>query len=354
MLIESEIADNSINDEWAVQSEKWIANTGKFQKHRRRRQKNPNPLILTGHGTSIRIERDTLLIKEGFTHYPQKQSQYRFFRGDLKLPHLIILIDGSGSLSIDAMSWLAEQSTSLARIKWDGSVAMMMSNTGFAANQKKVDWQRKTRADDADRLEFSRNLISRKLEASIKTLRTGVPKTELRDKAIERAEQSIVKLAGKPKDVAEVRSIEGECGSFYFRCWNAVPLKWELSQKYPIPDHWLEYRFRASLRDAKPVNFGATDPVNAMMNYAYAVLRTKMQIAAVVDGYDPTLGIMHHTNSDFPAYVYDIMELERPRVDAAILKFIKKHKFSGADFTLNNRGICRLSPQLARTVATLV
>ena len=33
----------------------------------------------------------------------------RFFRGDLSLPSRIILLDGSGTISFDVLSWLAEQ-----------------------------------------------------------------------------------------------------------------------------------------------------------------------------------------------------------------------------------------------------
>ena len=88
-----------------------------------------------------------------------------------------------------------------------------------------------------------------------------------------------------------------------------------------------------------------------MLNYAYAVLQSQIQIALVSQGYDPTIGIMHHTHQGSPAYVLDLMEPLRPVVDAAILKFALKTTFSGADFTLRRDGVCRLNPQLARRVA---
>ena len=36
-------------------------------------------------------------------------------------------------------------------------------------------------------------------------------------------------------------------------------------------------------------------PVNAMLNYAYAVLESEIRIKAISEGYDPTIGIMHAT-----------------------------------------------------------
>jgi CRISPR-associated protein Cas1 len=71
----------------------------------------------------------------------------------------------------------------------------------------------------------------------------------------------------------------------------------------------------------------------------------------VADGFDPYAGIMHHSRHGFPAYVYDLIEPERPKVDAAIIEFAQNRKFSGADFVLRNDGVCRLSPQLTRVVA---
>lgn len=68
------------------------------------------------------------------------------------------------------------------------------------------------------------------------------------------------------------------------------------------------------------------------------------------DGFDPFAGIMHHSRPLFPAYAYDLIEPERPKIDAAILAFAQSRKFSGADFILRKDGVCLLSPQLARLV----
>jgi CRISP-associated protein Cas1 len=69
-----------------------------------RRQRKPNPLILAGHGNSLHIDKSALVIKDGFTHYPQKQIANRYFAGDVELPQTIILLDGSGSISFDVLS----------------------------------------------------------------------------------------------------------------------------------------------------------------------------------------------------------------------------------------------------------
>ena len=113
----------------------------------------------------MRVENGALVIRDGFTHYPQEQATYRYFRGDLELPPRIILLDGSGTLSFDVLSWLGEQGVALARVKWNGEVAVVASGGGYAADATKVDWQRQTRADDARRFAFAADIIWKKLVA---------------------------------------------------------------------------------------------------------------------------------------------------------------------------------------------
>jgi CRISPR-associated protein Cas1 len=40
-------------------------------------------------------------------------------------------------------------------------------------------------------------------------------------------------------------------------------------------------------------NRNAAPQVNAILNYAYAVLESEGRIKAIAEGYDPTIGIMH-------------------------------------------------------------
>ena len=84
------------------------------------------------------------------------------------------------------------------------------------------------------------------------------------------------------------------------------------------------------------------------------MLQSQVQIKAVVDGYDPMLGIMHYERDGSPAFVFDLMEPERPKVDRVVLDFVKTTVFDPADFTIRSDGVVRLNPQLARAVAARV
>jgi CRISPR-associated endonuclease Cas1 len=348
------IIKNANNSEWVIQSKNWIAELDKFQKPRKLRERNPNPLILSGHGNSMRIDKGTLLIKEGFTHYPQKPIEHRFFAGDLELPKTIMLLDGSGSLSFDVLSWLSEQSVSLIRIKWNGEVAIVCNGSGYAADQSKVDWQRELRHDPEKRLSFAKDLIARKLQNSIVTLQNQLPQSDYNRKAIDWAERGIAELPEKPTSLRQVRTIEGHCAMSYFKAWTQLELQWKQNSKYPIPDHWKYYRARSAVHECKSENRRASDPVNAMLNYAYAIKLSQLQIEAIGSGNHPMLGIMHHEERGKPSYILDLLEPERPKVDAIILDFVQSQRLSPADFILRKDGACRLSPSLAKIVAAMI
>jgi hypothetical protein len=46
--------------------------------------------------------------------------------------------------------------------------------------------------------------------------------------------------------------------------------------------------------------------------------------------------------------VFDIMEPDRPKVDQAVLAFLKSEALHPADFTIREDGVVRLNQELAR------
>jgi CRISP-associated protein Cas1 len=349
---------NSESDEadWAERNELWRQLAEAEKPKRKLRQRNPSPLILNGHGVAMRIENGSLVIRDGFTHHPQQQAKYRFFPRDLDLPTRILLLDGSGTLSFDVLSWLAEQGVALARLKSTGEIATVASGTGYAADPEKVKWQQETRADNAKRLSFASEIIRRKLIASIATIEDRFELSPARECAISKANAGIDRLAQSTiSEMSTIFAIEGECAKAYFATWKPVSLHWTGTTRRPIPAEWQCFTSRSSLLSERiPKNRRASHPVNAMLNYAYAVKQAQLQIQTVADGYDPTLGIMHNRHQGSAAYVLDLIEPERPKIDAAILDFVQNRSFAAADFVITRDGVCRLSPQLARMIASIV
>jgi CRISPR-associated protein Cas1 len=356
--------NSACDAEWATRSRFWLKES-EPKASRRIRDREATSLVLVGHGLSLRVEKRSLLVQDGHTHFPARRRAWRFFPGALDVPPAIVVLDGSGDITLDSIDWLATQRIPLIRLRWNGRFSSVLTSGGQAAVASKVQWQQKTRENPRARLAFAVTLIRQKAENSLQTLEEYLPPSPLRDRAC-------ASLAGRaellrrepPKTFSSLLGFEGGIAGEYFRVWTGLPLRWKALKRYPIPEEWGNYRSRVALRygirlhsDGGGYNRGATHPVNAMLNYAYAVLIARTQIRLVADGYDPMLGIMHQKKElqrISPGFALDQMEPMRPVVDRAVLQLITETTFCGADFSIQTDGVCRMNPELARRVAQLV
>jgi CRISPR-associated protein Cas1 len=332
---------------------------------RRLRERESNPLILTGHGLSLRVEKGCLLIRDGNTHYPAAQREWRFFNSALDIPPAFVVLDGSGDISMDAIDWIGRHKIPLIRVRWDGQFASIVSSGGQAASPDKVRWQQETRTSPRARLEFGIEIVRHKARNTLQTLEGGyLPPGPLRDWACRNIEARLKALKNNPpRSHSSLLGTEGSIAGDYFRVWSEIPLKWKPLKRHPIPADWHTYKVRAALRHGIVLkrggggyNRGATHPVNAMLNYAYAVLIAQMQLCLLLEGYDPTIGIIHEKKAlraINPGFALDHMEPMRPVVDRAVLQLIDSMTFTGADFAIQENGVCRMNPELARMVAQL-
>ena len=335
---------------WATRSGMWQARVEKASARRTKRAKAVPALILAGHGVSLRVENGALTVQNGFTHYPQTREIIRYFPCDLSLPERIILLDGSGSISFDVLSWLAEQKVSLIRTDWKGCIVCVAGASGYSANPFRVKWQLETRENRAQRNDFCRSIIAQKIDASILTLEKSIPRSDKWERAMKSAYTALSRLEENPPEtVSELRTIEANCAASYFRSWVGMPIKWRGTSRRPIPINWHSIGQRSSPYHLAG-NRNAAHPVNAILNYAYAALESEIRIKTISEGYDPTIGIMHEGNDGSSKFIFDLMEPERPKVDRAVLDFVKGQVFDPSDFVIRPDGVCRLNPEMARMV----
>jgi CRISPR-associated protein Cas1 len=176
---------------------------------------------------SLRVENGSLTIQNGFTHYPQKRETIRYFRGDVALPERIILLDGSGSISFDVLSWLAEQKVSFVRIDWKGDIVCVAGASGYSANPFRVRWQLESRENPGQRNEYCRSIITRKIEATIITLERSIRRSDKWERAMRSAYAALSRLEENPPEtIIELRALEANCAATYFRSWVGMPIKW--------------------------------------------------------------------------------------------------------------------------------
>jgi hypothetical protein len=86
----------------------------------------------------------------------------------------------------------------------------------------------------------------------------------------------------------------------------------------------------------------AADPVNAILNYLYAILEAESRLAAAALGLDPGLGVLHADTIARDNLACDLMEPIRPLVDAYVLKWLASEPLRREWFFETRSGNCRL------------
>jgi CRISPR-associated protein Cas1 len=184
--------------------------------------------------------------------------------------------------------------------------------------------------DPAFCLRLARGLVASKLRNSRTLLRRNArggspPETALA--GLQRA----ARAAGEARSLAELLGVEGNGAALYFGGFAAM-------LGGAAPDG--EWRFAFEHRNRRP----ATDPVNAMLSFAYAMLVREWTATLSAIGFDPYRGFYHQPRYGRPALALDMMEPFRPILaDSAVITAINNGEIKPGDFVWAGRA-CALSP----------
>src|SRR6185312_5673539 len=215
MIKELQLTDD---ETWAKRCQYWAAPIPEKNRGGAAPRRVHQPLVLTGHGLGLRVDQGTLLVKDGFTHYPQSQAIHRFFPRDRRMPSRIIIVEGNGNITLDALTWLAEQDVPLVRVNWQGHVTTVIGNSA-GPDYKLVRAQIAAQEDKRVALRIANSLISEKLKNSIDTLHTLFSLDRV-EKAITAHRASLDELrCSPPRTIQGLLGIEGRSALAYFNAW---------------------------------------------------------------------------------------------------------------------------------------
>jgi CRISPR-associated endonuclease Cas1/CRISPR-associated protein Cas4 len=184
-------------------------------------------------------------------------------------------------------------------------------------------------------LRLARGLVASKLRNSRTMLRRNTradPPPEAALGGLRRA----ARAAGEAKSLSELLGVEGNGGALYFGGFgsmlNGAP-NGKSEEGDPLP-------FEFENRNRRP----ATDPVNAMLSFAYAMLVRELTATLSAVGFDPYRGFYHQPRYGRPALALDIMEPFRPILaDSAVITAVNNGEIKPGDFVWAGRA-CALSP----------
>lgn len=334
--------------DYGNRSQYWAEKPLKPPNRGRARRRDRQPLIICGHSAFLGIDRNTLLVRNGFTHFPQKREEFRYFPGDPNLPSRIVIVNASGSISFQVLAWTAEQKIPIIQLNWAGE-PLIIANSDYCADPKIVARQYKN-LENGRAVAIMAELLKEKFTNSISTIRV-LPenaRTKAAIAGLTKAKSDIQKL--RAPTISQLLGIEGLAAAKYFEAWREIPINWKSLRGKLVPADWHTVGSRRSAISKS--NRNARHPVNAMLNYAYGILHSQVKIGLISQGYDPTIGFSHSQSKYRDALVLDQMEPLRPIIDAVILKLALQETFSPADFSIAKDGYCRINPQLARTICS--
>ena len=166
-------------------------------------------------------------------------------------------------------------------------------------------------------LRIARNLVLAKLKNTRTSLQRFARRKELDFEFVIGSLKQAMKQALQAKDLDELRGIEGMAAKRYFEAFPAL-----------IRDSGFSFDGR-SRRPAK-------DPVNALLNYGYALLRAELTGALQAAGLDPYIGFLHRERYGRESLALDVMEEFRSiLVDNLVVKVINQGMIQPDDFTFD-------------------
>lgn len=185
--------------------------------------------------------------------------------------------------------------------------------------------------DERRCLRLARHIVETKIRNSRTLLRRNWRDGDRPDDVLELLKEDAWR-AGRTKELSSLLGIEGTAAARYFRCFGGMLQR---------DDDERALAFDFENRNRRP----PTDPVNALLSYAYALLTRAWTVAVTAVGLDAYRGFYHQPRYGRPALALDLMESFRPLVaDSAVVQAINNGEVRPSDF-VSAAGSVNLTPE---------
>ncbi len=291
-------------------------------------------VTLFGYGIQVRVERGHLVIEDGIGPERHRARLPRVGHGLKRL----VVIGSDGMVSLAALRWLADQQASFVLLERDGSV--LLTTGPVKPSDAKLRRAQALAHTSGAALRITQELITQKLAGQERVARNNLLDDTTGD-AIARFRHEVPST----DSIATVRLLESQGAAAYWSAWRTLPVSFPKSDLPRVPDHWRRFGTRVSPLTGSPRL--AVNPVNAILNYLYAVLESEARLASSALGLDPGLGVLHVDTTNRDSLACDLMEPVRPQVDAYVLNWITRYPLKREWFFEEANGNARLMAALA-------
>jgi len=191
---------------------------------------------------------------------------------------------------------------------------------------------------DARCLQLARWLVEAKIRNSRTLLRRNW-KAESSPEVLLSGMDRDRRKSAHARDTGELLGLEGAAAARYFGAFG------ELLRSRPDAE---DMQFDFSTRNRRP----PTDPVNALLSFAYAMLSRMLGVVLSAVGFDIYRGFYHQPRFGRPALALDMMEPFRPLIaDSSVLKAVNNGEVRPSDFIEAGGGVALTSAGRKRFIA---
>ena len=240
-----------------------------------------------------------------------------------------VALFGNVAITTPALSALLEREipvTFLSHGGWFRGIAHGLGHRNVEVRTA----QYRTSFDDSCCLRFARDLVAAKIVNQRTILRRNWRgERSARQAALDRL-AAARKAAGGAANLPQLLGLEGDAAATYFRAFSGL-----LAPPGTDDGSGGLQTFRFDARNRRP----PTDPVNAMLSLAYAMLTRHFTVAVAAVGLDPFRGFYHAPRYGRPALALDMMEPFRPIIaDSVVLSVVNTGEISPGDFVVGATG----------------
>jgi CRISPR-associated protein Cas1 len=286
-------------------------------------------VTLFGYGIKAFVDRGHLILEDGIGLERRYARLPRIGHGLRRL----VVIGSDGMVTLAALRWLAAQDASFAVLNRNGTV---LAVTGpVRSSDSRLRRAQGLAHQSGIALEIARELIGKKMEAQERLARGELNGSDAAE-SILRARKAL----RTAETLESIRILESRAAHSYWSAWRKIPINFPKSDLHRVPEHWRIFGARISPLTGSPRL--AANPVNAMLNYLYAVLESESRLAIAALGLDPGLGVLHSDTLGRDSLACDVMEPIRPDVDAYVLRWIRHQTLRREWFFEQRDGSCRL------------
>lgn len=293
-----------------------------------------------GYGVTMRVDRGHLVISDGVGRHRRER---RYSRGQRTLRRVVVL-GQAGVITIEALRWCNDIGVPVICLDVDGRV-LSISQPHVHDDARLRRAQALAPTTDTG-LAATRYLLGAKLAGQSNNAAAWLKNQQVA--GVIDTDRELLASAS----LTECRDLEAHAANSYFGAWRRVTATFATRDRDRLPTHWTGFSSRATplLGGKTPRN--AADPINALLNYCYALLEAEATLACAVIGLDPGLGILHSDKKNRDSLALDLMEAVRPDVDRYLLELLLSHTFSLRDFHETRDGRCRVLAPLTHTLAS--